>query len=72
MQFNEWLTQQNQRNDAVGQLTRQLVHDSTSPLWSNKPRIYHQYFEKRQTNPVIVAAFECAWSEWQKATTKKE
>ncbi len=71
MLFNEWLTQQIQRDDAIGTLTRQLVHDSTSPLWSNKPRIYHRYFEKRRTNPTIVAAFECALSEWQHRNHKE-
>ncbi|MGB0388187.1 MAG: YozE family protein [Ardenticatenaceae bacterium] len=72
MRFNEWLTQQTQRDDAIGRLTRQLIHDSTSPLWSNKAAIYHQYFNKRGANAATVAAFECAWSEWRNRTCKAE
>lgn len=65
MRFNEWLTEQTQRKDAIGCLTRLLIHDSTSPLWSNNVVIYHQYFNKRGTNAAMVAAFEHALSEWR-------
>ena len=66
MNFHQWLEYQQAREDAIGALARQLLHDPISPLWSNRLSTYRSFLIYRNAQSSF-AALTAAFGEWQSA-----
>lgn len=71
MFFNEWLSQQKTRNDAVGELSRCLICDSLGPLWSTEPETFRRYLQDRRMSKAMRNALETALQEWRREKGKR-
>ncbi|MCA9943048.1 MAG: hypothetical protein H6656_18060 [Ardenticatenaceae bacterium] len=70
MDFNEWLLQQVERNDAIGKFAKQIVNDPTGPMFSIRPGTFRAYLIERKVDTGTMEAFEVALAEW--ATEEEE
>lgn len=64
MNFNEWLLQQVERNDAIGEFAKQIVNDPTGPMFSIRPETFRAYLIERRVDTRTMEAFEAALAEW--------
>jgi uncharacterized protein YozE (UPF0346 family) len=62
--FYEWLRTQTERNDPVGHIATDAVHDKEWPVESNDHSELREFVESRSFDNYIRDAFEQAWQEW--------
>jgi hypothetical protein len=63
MNFRQWLEHQQDREDAIGELARELLHDPISPFWSNRLDTYRSFLIYRNGQNRF-AALTAAFAEW--------
>jgi uncharacterized protein YozE (UPF0346 family) len=64
--FWQWINQQKERDDAVGDIARDIIADPTWPRRSWKLTTLMYYLESYAASPNAVRAFAQAWGEWHK------
>ncbi len=65
MKFNEWLMEQNTREDVIGRLATYLQRDATSPLWSSDLVVFNRYLSARRFDAEMIESFALAVAEWK-------
>ena len=67
MNFNDWLKQQGNRKDEIGELVRFLKSDPYQMFHSSKPDTYRHYLvAERNASKEMVKALDAAVDEWMK------
>lgn len=62
--FHRWLGQQAQRNDAIGDLARDVRRDKRFPVSEASREAVQRYFEAVARTPGVKVAFKRAWREF--------
>ena len=67
MLFNDWLRQQENREDEIGELLRFLKRDPYQTFQSSKPDTYRHYLvAERNASKEMLNALDAAVAEWMK------
>lgn len=64
--FYDWLMEQTERSDEVGDLARDAASDPEFPSDPRPLVRYHDYLRAHQAPPVVHAALDRAWREWSR------
>ena len=67
--FTVWLIAQQQRDDWIGDLAKDVAYDTTWPRHATRLRELHDYLYDLNGIGEAHAALDQAWAEWRKAAS---
>lgn len=70
--FHRWLEQQLKRNDAVGDLARDVKGDRKFPIAEGSRGALEAYLERSSAVPEAIRAFREAWREFEAAAARRQ
>jgi uncharacterized protein YozE (UPF0346 family) len=66
--FWQWIRKQRKRDDAVGDIARDILADPTWPRRAWKLTTLMEYLESYAASPAAVRAFALAYGEWMRSS----
>jgi uncharacterized protein YozE (UPF0346 family) len=70
MTFWQWINRQKRRDDAVGDIARDIIGDPEWPRRAWKLTTLMEYLASAAASPNAVRAFAQAWGEWWRGATR--
>jgi uncharacterized protein YozE (UPF0346 family) len=63
--FYQFIFEQNQRQDPIGGLSRNIIKDIYAPTWSNSFNRWHKHLIKNNANKENLSALFEVWGDYQ-------
>ena len=69
--FWQWLRQQVSRDDAIGDLARDAIHDTTFPRRARRESVIRDYLYQCNACEGAHTALSAGFREWRRSTVKQ-